>query len=1213
MVTQFAIVRGALPESLYLIASPADPDTACSTPGIPNVVGAKLGTKCLTISSAQSGNSGQLIAYDDDSSSTNLGITNPGGQSPKPAGDGAGNSGLSISSGDNGNVLPSTNQPSNTFEANPTLGKPTDGGSNGSSTNGTDNGGQSISSGDDGNVLPSTNQPSNTSEVTPTLDRPTDVGSNGSSTNGTDNSGLSIASGDDGEVSHSTNQPSNTFEATPTLEKPTDGGSNNPDTPPPTSPSISITPNVPEPTNELNTPSDGGSNDSSIAQGTQPSTLGEQNNPNNSITTSTEQASQPSASPTPSNQNTATSTGTSQTTTSPTPSNQNTATSTGTSQTTTSPTPSNPNTATSIGTAQTTTSPTPSNQNTATSTGTSQTTTSPTPSNQNTATSTGTSQTTTSPTPSNQNTATSTGTSQTTTSPTPSNQSSTNSAGGQQNQPTESAGQTNQNSTASNSRIQQNRPSISPGRNNQTDPKIAQKMQECEQQVDSLKGANPGNRTQVTYEKLILCYEQNLAIAKQHNNRQWEQYAVNNLAVTYFVIGDYANSIKYHKEHLELARKMENRLGEALALGGLGAAYGAIGNYTEAIKYYNESLAITEAIPAREWEGPTKRNLGNAYLAQGDYNKAIEYQEQSLALVRQNKDRYGEAQALGNLGNVYTALGNFPRAIEYHQQSLVIAREIGDRLQEAQALLNIGTTYSSAGEYDKALEYHKQSLALVQELRARLGEGIALTNLGDALFHLRQLIESEKNLFAGVEVWESLRSELGISNDSDANKVSIFEIQSTTYRNLQEVLSDQSKIDAALEVSEQGRARAYADLLAIRLGYTSGDRTTIEPPNIEKIKQIAKAQNATLVEYSITYSVFDVQGKRQAKESELFIWVIKPTGEVAFRRIDLKPLWQQQNISLADLVSTSRESIGVRGRGLFISATVADKPTNQAQQLKQLHQLLIQPIADLLPENPEDRVIFVPQESLFLVPFAALQDASGKYLIEKHTISIAPAIQVLDLTHKQRQQVSENDVLVVGNPTMPKIPGNPGEPPQQLPSLPGAEREATTIATLLNTQAITGDRATKVSIVQKMSNARIIHLATHGLLDDFRQLGMPGAIALAPSGKDDGLLTSTEILKLKLNAELVVLSACDTGRGKITGDGVIGLSRALIAAGVPTVIVSLWSVPDAPTAELMTEFYRQLQKNPDKVQALRQAMLATIKNHPDPKNWAAFTLIGSPD
>ena len=99
---------------------------------------------------------------------------------------------------------------------------------------------------------------------------------------------------------------------------------------------------------------------------------------------------------------------------------------------------------------------------------------------------------------------------------------------------------------------------------------------------------------------------------------------------------------------------------------------------------------------------------------------------------------------------------------------------------------------------------------------------------------------------------------------------------------------------------------------------------------------------------------------------------------------------------------------------------------------------------------------------------------------------------------------------------------------------------------------------------------------------------------------------------MKLKAELVVLSACDTGQGFITGDGVIGLSRSLITAGVPSVIVSLWSVPDAPTASLMTEFYKHLQRNPDKAQALRQAMLTTMKQHSDPKDWAAFTLIGEP-
>jgi CHAT domain-containing protein len=254
-------------------------------------------------------------------------------------------------------------------------------------------------------------------------------------------------------------------------------------------------------------------------------------------------------------------------------------------------------------------------------------------------------------------------------------------------------------------------------------------------------------------------------------------------------------------------------------------------------------------------------------------------------------------------------------------------------------------------------------------------------------------------------------------------------------------------------------------------------------------------------------------------------------------------------------------------------------------------------------------VIFIPHQSLFLAPFATLQNARGQYLIEKHTIIIAPAIQILQLTRQARQkvrQVSPQNILVVGNPTMPKI----GNPPQQLLPLPGSEQEAQIIAKLLNTQAIIGPQATKVSIVKLMSNARIIHLATHGLFKEVKSRDMPGAIALAPSGNDDGFLTSSEILDLKLNAELVVLSACNTGRGRLTGDGVIGLSRALITAGVPTILTSLWPVPDGSTAELMAEFYRQLQQNPNKAQALRQAMLIMMKKHPNPRNWGAFTLIG---
>ncbi len=164
----------------------------------------------------------------------------------------------------------------------------------------------------------------------------------------------------------------------------------------------------------------------------------------------------------------------------------------------------------------------------------------------------------------------------------------------------------------------------------------------------------------------------------------------------------------------------------------------------------------------------------------------------------------------------------------------------------------------------------------------------------------------------------------------------------------------------------------------------------------------------------------------------------------------------------------------------------------------------------------------------------------------------------------------------------------------------------------VNAQPITpATDGTNTLVIQQMSGARIVHLATHGLLDDIEGLGVPGAIALAPTRNDNGLLTASEIFNLKLNTELVVLSACDTGRGRITtGDGVIGLSRSLISAGVPSVIVSLWAVPDASTADLMIEFYRQLQNTPDKAQALRNAMLTMIEVYPNPIDWAAFTLIG---
>jgi CHAT domain-containing protein len=732
---------------------------------------------------------------------------------------------------------------------------------------------------------------------------------------------------------------------------------------------------------------------------------------------------------------------------------------------------------------------------------------------------------------------------------------------------------------------------------------IARKIQDRQGEVNALSNLGVAYRSLGNYAKAIEYAQQSLAIARSIQDRRGEGNALGNLGVAYRELGDYAKAIEYLQQYLAIAREIKDRRREGTVLGNLGFAYHALGDYAKAIEYSQQYLAIAREIKDRLGEVNALGILGLAYIYLDDYAKAIEYSQQALALARSIKDRQGEGNALGNLGVAYRFLGDYAKAIEYAQQSLAIARSIKDRKGEGTALGLLGFAYIALGDYTKTIEYSQQYLAIAREFQDRQGEGKALNNLGAAFLKVGNLTEAEKMLVNGIQVWESMRQLLG---SNDANKVSIFEGQARTYRHLQQVRVAQNNPIGALEIAERGRARAFVDLLTERLSSGSTNLVINTSPNQAEIRQIAKAQNATLVQYSIVYDDFQIQGKSEPRESALYIWVIQPTGEIAFREVDLKPLWQKHKASLASLIIGDREFMAVRSRST--TGFVQPQP-----DLPTLHQLLIDPIQTLLPKDPNAHVIFVPQRSLFQVPFPALLDANGTYLIEKHTILTAPSIQVLDLTRQQRQKLAQKPVntgnaLVLGNPTMPSVSLSPGEPKRQLPALPGAEAEARAIAPLLNTQAITGAQGTKAAIVQKMPQASIIHLATHGLLDNVR--GLASAIALAPSGTDDGLLTAEEIFDMKLQANLVVLSACNTGEGKITGDGVIGLSRALVSAGVPSVIVSLWAVPDAPTAFLMKEFYQNLQNNPNKAQALRQAMLTTMKTHPQPRDWAAFTLIG---
>ena len=344
------------------------------------------------------------------------------------------------------------------------------------------------------------------------------------------------------------------------------------------------------------------------------------------------------------------------------------------------------------------------------------------------------------------------------------------------------------------------------------------------------------------------------------------------------------------------------------------------------------------------------------------------------------------------------------------------------------------------------------------------------------------------------------------------------------------------------------------------------------------------------------------------RETELLVWVVAPSGEVTLRQ---QPIAAGQT-DAASAISASRRAaqsgrdlqgavanirqIVRRGRAPApVAAGAAPLPTQE------VHRLLVEPIADLLPQDPEATVVFIPDGPLFLLPLPILQDAAGTYLIERHTLAIAPSIQALALTRSLPDVSLERAAIV----------GNPAPMPRDLLPLPGAETEAKTIGELLQVTPAIGSQATETRLRELLPQAGLIHLATHAFFDP-RQ-GLQSSIALAPTEEDDGFLTAGEILELELQAGLAVLSACDTGRGQITGDGVVGLSRSLISAGVPSAVVTLWAIPDLATADLMAEFYRQLQQKRGKPQALRQAMLAAREKYPAPRDWASFVLIGRPD
>jgi CHAT domain-containing protein/tetratricopeptide (TPR) repeat protein len=614
-------------------------------------------------------------------------------------------------------------------------------------------------------------------------------------------------------------------------------------------------------------------------------------------------------------------------------------------------------------------------------------------------------------------------------------------------------------------------------------------------------------------------------------------------------------------------------------------------------------------------------------------------------LFRELSDVRGEYEALRGLVAVYDQTNRATAGTELLRRQAEIAQSLVDPLK----LRGIAGDLQCRAEWDAAIANYRVALDVyrrnrsdvfdLREVRSVLDQEVTtLAAMAQTYIRAGQLDAAEGVLREAIALLDQIFAQAQ-RRENDDDFVVDENIRNLTewysepfsstnlYQMLQHVLIRQGRTDDALVAIEQGRTQGLEELWAIK---QPGER--LRPLSLEEMKAIAQQQDATLVIYSFDTFIDNCGG--DITPPQLLTWVITPTGDMQFHQqsVELSALPNSPN-DVQNLVADTRLALGARGINIIAANPEISFRGDDTElpYLRSLHQLLIEPITAMLSSDPSDRIIFIPDFVLFMVPFPALQAANGSYLVERHTPLTAPSIQALSLTAQSRQRSlpARSNPLVVGNPTYPPI--RLRDQQLNLEPLPWAEEEARHIAALLETEPLIGDAATKTAILQRFSEASIMHFATHGLLEGVTPFELPGAIAVAQSTggqtefiefphnqrqasfSDLGLIDTSEILLFRLQAELVVLSACNTGGGDLTGDGVNGLSRAFIAAGVPSVVVSLWSVPDAPTGQLMTIFYEEWLGGSDKATALRTAMLETMAAYPDPINWAAFTLIGEAD
>ncbi len=670
----------------------------------------------------------------------------------------------------------------------------------------------------------------------------------------------------------------------------------------------------------------------------------------------------------------------------------------------------------------------------------------------------------------------------------------------------------------------------------------------------------------------------------------------------------------------DLARQNDWTLEKVMALNTSGLIWWTLGDNKRALLRLEEALGIAQTLAGRQDEvATTLNNIGLVHREMGQFPKALEALDQALAIDRKIRSRWAIAYDLRNKALTYLRMGSPEKAIPLFDEALGIASAIGNRINEAKTLLGYGEALESSGKDGQAREVYEKAFKLSQAMALREVEWRALYGLAVLTLKQGQKSQAMELLYRSIRVIEGVRAEIKLDQLKDGfitNKMAVYEA-------LVSLLLDLGKPNEAFDISERSRARNLIDLLGNQKLTLKGvvdqelyDRQKTLRSRIRE-QEVLSAQATQDAERSVYAKTLErLQGEYkdlmleiQAKHPELASLVsvdplrLSEIQDLLDPGVVLMAYYLLPDEILCWLVTSEsvellrtpfrRETLG----GLILDYRRMIQNLEPLEiQSKELYSLLFSKVA---PRLGKVSVIgIVPHGALHYLSFATLFDGEN-YLADRFSLFYLPSASVFRYTAERRKSPRNDQVLAIGNPDLK----NPAW------DLPFAEKEVSTIAwNFPHITLLTKDKATESWVVRNIDRFGIIHLASHGEFDPINPLF--SSVKLVKDLSADGDLEALEVFGLKISADLVVLSACQTGLGKVTsGDDVIGMNRAFLYAGTHAIISSLWRVSDISTAILVKHFYRTY-KAENKAESLKKAMLHVKHRYPHPGYWGAFTLVG---